>query len=812
MLFSDDGDGDSSSAAIETQFKGMVSEMMLAFISMGQYHSSNINFCLQYPLHIACWKGHSEAVQLLLQADKHKKIIKEKVSMAKYLKFDDEEGYIQFDKSMAIIADLPQKSLRNSLIMDDEDITHGEMRALHIAILTKSDSKVTKLLIQEELKLNREHEEQDEFYNEEDKWNIMKLKDSAGRTPLTIACMQNADVEIIRQLLMLDITKHSVLVQDRFGNTALHYVCDKKNASLDIVNMLLDAEDEFLQSEHTSVLYYNIPRATEMVNKNHGTPLRLAVKAGVSIAVLSKLLEPDRINLDDLGEHVINLLSKKVKEHEDLQHLIIHRIAERFPCALLMFSLIGKTLMFTLWILATEGLIQSSNKKEPFNIFENYKFHMVVFITFILMEIANELHELAQHKVQYFTRKLQIFDLSRIILLVFGVRIFIDEMFKPGTCGRELGTCGRELNNNQNNVLHLAGFLLGLDLIFSLRATFLPFAKFSGALFVILEKLIPFFIVSSIFLISFTFGFRVVSWNHDCVEDECSEMEDACKGSFSECFYHVMGNFFKAGAEETGGIMEVVFGLFIILVVLTIAIAIVSDGWNEVENEAAEFYWESRISFLADIQGPSTYFKDNQSGLFGTIISKTFGRIANKVDAFGYVEIFGRKQMFSWSKDPPYNQVSEIDQYYHPNDYFHPDDAAKIIATHSLHSELYWINNTTKSPLEERMKMMKATFQWLCYGICYFVLLVLGLVTGGFFWPQGFRRSVLSYGYTGVAASLSTTDMFEKLLQSIKSEKSKKSECLGKLVELEKKLSDLKLTIEREGMKELDQFQNAIEW
>lgn len=163
MLFSDDGDGDSSSAAIETQFKGMVSEMMLAFISMGQYHSSNINFCLQYPLHIACWKGHSEAVQLLLQADKHKKIIKEKVSMAKYLKFDDEEGYIQFDKSMAIIADLPQKSLRNSLIMDDEDITHGEMRALHIAILTKSDSKVTKLLIQEELKLNREHEEQDEF-------------------------------------------------------------------------------------------------------------------------------------------------------------------------------------------------------------------------------------------------------------------------------------------------------------------------------------------------------------------------------------------------------------------------------------------------------------------------------------------------------------------------------------------------------------------------------------------------------------------------------------------------------------------------
>ena len=73
----------------------------------------------------------------------------------------------------------------------------------------------------------------------------MHCTDSAGRTPLIIACMQNYDKGIIKQILSLDHEKSSVLTVDCFGSTPLHYACSNKDANVDVVNMLLDAEAEY---------------------------------------------------------------------------------------------------------------------------------------------------------------------------------------------------------------------------------------------------------------------------------------------------------------------------------------------------------------------------------------------------------------------------------------------------------------------------------------------------------------------------------------------------------------------------------------
>lgn len=43
--------------------------------------------------------------------------------------------------------------------------------------------------------------------------------------------------------------------------------------------------------------------------------------------------------------------------------------------------------------------------------------------------------------------------------------------------------------------------------------------------------------------------------------------------------------------------------------------------------------------------------------------------------------------------------------------------------------------------------MAIATIRWTVYFVTYSFLVLLGLVTGGFFWPENLRRSILSYGY-----------------------------------------------------------------
>ena len=131
--------------------------------------------------------------------------------------------------------------------------------------------------------------------------------------------------------------------------------------------------------------------------------------------------------------------------------------------------------------------------------------------------------------------------------------------------------------------------------------------------------------------------------------------------------------------------------------------------------------------------------------------------IANWVDDFAYVEIFQDDKKISWTRDSPYNQVTEIDQYYRPFDYFHPSIAKVIKQAHSPRSEVYWISQK-KEGFARRKLFIIAGMKWMLYGMTYFLLILLGVITGGFFWPTGFRRFILSYGYKSVETEDKNTD------------------------------------------------------
>jgi len=126
-----------------------------------------------------------------------------------------------------------------------------------------------------------------------------------------------------------------------------------------------------------------------------------------------------------------------------------------------------------------------------------------------------------------------------------------------------------------------------------------------------------------------------------------------------------------------------------------------------------------------------------------------------------------------WSKEP-YNQVLKKEQYDKPFEWFDQDLASKIMAAHSLQTDLYWIKRKEKECKCLKWVRIKVTFKWMMSCLLYLVLIILGIITAGFFWPKNFRKGILFVGIKTAYTKLEATakkEVKEKELQIIKRKK-----------------------------------------
>lgn len=80
----------------------------------------------------------------------------------------------------------------------------------------------------------------------------------------------------------------------------------------------------------------------------------------------------------------------------------------------------------------------------------------------------------------------------------------------------------------------------------------------------IFYTLIPFFAVSFLLLLAFAYSFRMSGDRAKC-------------DTLTHCYLDVMQSFF-AGAEGTKDLLDVLFGIVVIVVLLNVLIAIVEQG------------------------------------------------------------------------------------------------------------------------------------------------------------------------------------------------------------------------------------------
>jgi len=216
---------------------------------------------------------------------------------------------------------------------------------------------------------------------------------------------------------------------------------------------------------------------------------------------------------------------------------------------------------------------------------------------------------------------------------------------------------------------------------------------------------------------------------------------------------------FFSGSDDTKDYLDILFGIFCIVILLNVVIAIVGDAWELATDTASSMYWSFRVSYLVE------------SRIFA-IIQKNFmnGGMMNKLsNAIDGVKDIAVTDHVTWSKGV-YSQVTSKAQYDQPDQYFDEDTAAKILQAHSLQADLYWVQVESKNQkhikkkekggLTSEEKKMEASrtrastgimrvgvvFTFFMRCLLYIVLIALGIVTGGWFWPVSFRRGVLSLG------------------------------------------------------------------
>lgn len=162
---------------------------------------------------------------------------------------------------------------------------------------------------------------------------------------------------------------------------------------------------------------------------------------------------------------------------------------------------------------------------------------------------------------------------------------------------------------------------------------------------------------------------------------------------------------------------------------------------------ATRLYWIFRLDFLS---GSMVFFIVRQRMHNHGI----FQGLAAQIDE---IEDVNYRDDTPWSKEP-YDKVITKNHYDEPKRWFSHDFSREIISTHLLHADLYWTKQGKYSFSTLKYHQMMVIVKWAIRCLVYLVLILLGTVTAGFFWPKNFRKGFLSLGIKAVYDKLEAED------------------------------------------------------
>jgi ankyrin repeat protein len=689
------------------------------------------------PIHLACLVDSSvETISTLLQNDYDGRSLITSVDINSWL-YQIASGESMCD------SDHDKDSEHDSEAHHHHDT--GSITTLHLA-LEYSSCEIAALILHKWSVLCREGK-----YNERD---LVFKKDTNQRYPLHIACEKNICPNIVQKLLDFDLTNKTVRGEDKFKNMPIHLLCHSENQNPETLKILLNSEDEYYnlhslymndkksgQALDTEGDDYLLQKSQDYDDENTGhcsmesagtissngslkmdrlfeidghdristrwpnhrgcIPLYIALQSNASPEFLAPLLDPKWFCQKNFDNETIEKLSRSINESPELQELVLDIVGTRGYFVVLFLEFYANVGSLVTFLMGSEHLLNNSiSLIEP-----------ILLSVFLTVFLVREAFQIYSEKMTYLT------DVWSMVQLVTAG-------FICATIVHMIDCVGKEDPPIKRPMLIMTGALLVTQVTFFLRNTFLPFARFVSAFLSIFLTLFPFFIVSGLLLLAFTYVFRMEGGREGCE-------------TLADCYYFTLQSFFS-GSDSTNNSIDVLFGIVASLILLNVVIAIVDGTWGDTAAEATKMYWNYRVSYLMETRMLAKWQRRlTRAGWLD--------KICAEIDA---TEKLAFRDEITWMKEP-YIQVKRRDMYKDPHGYFDVTMANIVESCHSLQADMYW----SKKEAEDGNKLFAVTyhrsnalFSWLKLLVKYSALVILGCVTGGWFWPTNFRKVVISVG------------------------------------------------------------------
>jgi len=645
------------------------------------------------PLHIACWNNSpSEVIKMLLDKDTKNVTIHEPFGVSNTEDATPLNTHFTLD-------DAPFTRSSSTMVVMSRDTM-----AIHLA-MKHGCKDVISLLLQKETENENFRVRSSTLYKE----------DTRGRTPLHIACEYSADPQIIQLLIELDSLKKTTQIDDMQGYRPMHYACENENISIEIINILCDSEEEYIKAG----LAKTKKRSTHSGDTEHNrTPLFLAIKSGAPTAVIERFLQLDNFTTKGFDESAMEDLAQVVENSEAVQEGVVRILAQRRYFGIIMIDLYANILAYVSFWRASQ-LLHSGTITELWP-------SLLVFSAFLFL--LREVLQILSVGGDYIGDTWSWNELLCIIFLLITAENMFDKIDHPEP---ELDVF----------LLSFTSFLLTVQIIFFLRSTFLPFAKFVGGLLEIVTKIIPFIIVSTLLLAAFIYSF----WVNE--GPRCT--------TFFGCYSWIYGSIFAfttQDGEPAIQFLELLFGFMIVIVLLNVLIAIVSEAWDTSAKQSTRLFWKYRLQKIAELK-----FTNKLTSNHTRLSDTSFMRYIDKIENISYTNDI------SWSK-APYHIVATKDQYDNPKDYFGSDLVRQIVQAKSLQADIYWANTDARSRNVNftNINLIILILKWLGSCALYALLIIVGILTCGFFFPCKFRSRVLSVGQEHQEESIYNPDHSQK--------------------------------------------------
>lgn len=175
-------------------------------------------------------------------------------------------------------------------------------------------------------------------------------------------------------------------------------------------------------------------------------------------------------------------------------------------------------------------------------------------------------------------------------------------------------------------LLMTTGCLQSLLFLSYLKKTFYSFSKFVSGVIRIVWAVIPFLVVSGVTLFTYSFMYFVQEQdqnkNISGLENKTADIVPLEDAAVDESFASLLPSFqtvfekFAGGAKESLSALDFFFGIIVVIVLLNVIIAVVSDEWAKADEEANASFWKYRLDLIIDETRGLRFFLRKYSSVY----------------------------------------------------------------------------------------------------------------------------------------------------------------------------------------------------